>query len=127
VQQLLEKTHDRSPPQQGGVIYFHRADILLTVTEVRRRTVAHTGPPRLIAKMDDRDLRTAFFDDPDSHTLAVCDAGIPEGQYAVRKLTLNACATSLNALAHRAKRTVKSARHPSGFNRNARIPPVRAG
>jgi catechol 2,3-dioxygenase-like lactoylglutathione lyase family enzyme len=68
---LLEKTHDGSPPNRGGVIYFRCADIALAVDELERRGVVFTHRPHLIAKMDDHDLWMAFFDDPDGHTLAL--------------------------------------------------------
>ena len=71
VRLMLEKTHNGSPPRQGGVIYFRCADIMLTVAELEQRGVVITHRPHLIAKMDDHDLWMAFFDDPDGHTLAV--------------------------------------------------------
>ena len=71
VRLLLEKTHDGAPPGHGGVIYFRCADIMLTVTELKRRGVVLSHPPHLIAKMDDHDLWMAFFTDPDGHTLAL--------------------------------------------------------
>ena len=71
VRLLLEKTLDGSTPRRGGCVYFRRADIALTVAELKRRGVTLTHQPHLIAKMDDHDLWMAFFDDPDGHTLAV--------------------------------------------------------
>jgi methylmalonyl-CoA/ethylmalonyl-CoA epimerase len=71
VRLLLEKTHDGSTPCRGGCIYFRCADIALTVIELKRRGVALTHQPHLIAKMDDHDLWMVFFNDPDGHTLAV--------------------------------------------------------
>ena len=71
VRLTLDKVGDGAPPRHGGAIYFRCADIALTVAELRRRGVAFTHPPRLIAAMDDHDLWMAFFEDPDGHTLAV--------------------------------------------------------
>jgi methylmalonyl-CoA/ethylmalonyl-CoA epimerase len=69
VRLLLEKSHERITP--SGVIYFRCADIALTCRELAGRGAAFSGPPHLIARMDDHDLWMAFFDDPDGHTLAV--------------------------------------------------------
>src|ERR1700733_695467 len=71
VRLLLEKTLDGAPVRHAGVIYFRCADIVLAVGELKRRGVAFTREPHLIAKMDDHDLWMAFFADLDGHTLAV--------------------------------------------------------
>jgi methylmalonyl-CoA/ethylmalonyl-CoA epimerase len=85
VRLLLEKTRNGSQPRQGGVIYlyFRRADISLTVAELRGRGVVLTHPPHLIASMDDHDLWMAFFDDPDGNTLAVMQEA-PKGMRYLR-------------------------------------------
>ncbi len=71
VRLLLEKTHDSGPPSAGGVLYFRCADIALAANELKRRGVAFSSDPHLIARMDDHDLWMAFFRDPDGHTLAL--------------------------------------------------------
>jgi catechol 2,3-dioxygenase-like lactoylglutathione lyase family enzyme len=69
VRLLLEKAADVSGPR--GCLYFRCADIALAVAELETRGASFTGPPHLIAKMDDHDLWMAFFQDPDGHTLAL--------------------------------------------------------
>jgi catechol 2,3-dioxygenase-like lactoylglutathione lyase family enzyme len=71
VRLFLDKVHDPDKFRPQGCIYFRCADIALAVSELEKRGVAFTHPPRLIAKMDDHDLWMAFFEDPDGHTLAV--------------------------------------------------------
>lgn len=41
------------------------------MAELEKRGAVFASKPHLIAKMDDRDLWTAFFNDPDGHTLAL--------------------------------------------------------
>jgi len=55
----------------GDLTFFDCADIALTVAELGKRGLVFSGPPHLIARMDDHDLWMAFFKDPDGHTLAV--------------------------------------------------------
>lgn len=72
VRLLLEKAPDdpaRRP--QRGTIYLRCADIALAVLELRRRGLSFSGPPHLIAKMDDHDLWMVFFKDPDGNSLAL--------------------------------------------------------
>jgi methylmalonyl-CoA/ethylmalonyl-CoA epimerase len=69
VRLLLEKTADVTG--QRGCLYFRCADIALAVKELETRGASFTGPPHLIARMDDHDLWMAFFKDPDGHTLAL--------------------------------------------------------
>jgi predicted enzyme related to lactoylglutathione lyase len=68
---MLEKAHDPAAISPGSPIYFACADIALTVQELRQRGVVFTSVPRLIARMDDHDLWTAFFEDSDGNPLAV--------------------------------------------------------
>lgn len=49
----------------------HIGQIALAVAELGRRGVVFSGPPHRIARMDDHDLRMAFFTDPDGHVLAL--------------------------------------------------------
>jgi methylmalonyl-CoA/ethylmalonyl-CoA epimerase len=71
VRLLLEKARDPESVNHGSAMYFTCADIALAVRELQQRGVAFSGPPHLIAKMDDHDLWMAFFRDPDGHTLAL--------------------------------------------------------
>jgi catechol 2,3-dioxygenase-like lactoylglutathione lyase family enzyme len=71
VRLLLEKAHDPENLNHGSPLYFTCADIALAVMELQLRGVTFSGPPHLIAKMDDHDLWMAFFEDPDGHTLAL--------------------------------------------------------
>jgi methylmalonyl-CoA/ethylmalonyl-CoA epimerase len=71
VRLLLEKARDPESVNHSFTVYFTCADIVLAVRELQQRGVAFSGPPHLIAKMDDHDLWMAFFQDPDGHTLAL--------------------------------------------------------
>jgi methylmalonyl-CoA/ethylmalonyl-CoA epimerase len=71
VRLMLEKTKDASAVGRGSPIYFSCADIVLAVRDLRKRNVAFTIEPHLIAKMEDHDLWMAFFEDPDGNTLAL--------------------------------------------------------
>src|SRR5271167_4879382 len=53
VRLLLEKAHHPENLNHGSPIYFACADIALTVRELQARGATFTGPPHLIAKMDD--------------------------------------------------------------------------
>src|SRR6185295_3184013 len=54
VRLLLEKTASVEGP--CGCIYFRCADIALNVAELGKRGLVFSGPPHLIARMDDHDL-----------------------------------------------------------------------
>jgi methylmalonyl-CoA/ethylmalonyl-CoA epimerase len=71
VRPLLEKAHDPDKADHASALYFSCPDIALAVQELQQRGVAFSGPPHLVAKMDDHDLWMAFFADPDGHTLAL--------------------------------------------------------
>jgi catechol 2,3-dioxygenase-like lactoylglutathione lyase family enzyme len=71
VRLLLDKANDPESLKPQGCIYFRCADIALAVGELKKRGVAFTSGPDLIARMDDHDLWMAFFTDPDGHTLAL--------------------------------------------------------
>ena len=71
VRLLLEKAHDPDNADHASPLYFSCPDIALAVRELRQRGVAFTGPPHLVANMEDHDLWMAFFEDPDGHTLAL--------------------------------------------------------
>jgi len=71
VRLLLEKTRDPETVHFSSPIYFECHDIALTVGELQQRGVSFSGPPHLIAQMDDHDLWMAFFEDPDGHVLAL--------------------------------------------------------
>ena len=84
VRLLIDKASDAANFRPQGCIYFRCADIALAVAELKRRGVAFTSDPHLIAKMDDHDLWMAFFTDPDGHTLALMQEA-PKG-YAPPRL-----------------------------------------
>jgi catechol 2,3-dioxygenase-like lactoylglutathione lyase family enzyme len=71
VRLLLEKTRDPESACSGSPIYFTCHDIALAVRELQQRGVSMSGPPHLVAQMDDHDLWMAFFEDPDGHVLAL--------------------------------------------------------
>jgi methylmalonyl-CoA/ethylmalonyl-CoA epimerase len=71
VRLLIEKAQGPEAIPRASVIYFRCADIALAMGELRRRGVAFTAGPHLIARMEDHDLWMAFFTDPDGHTLAL--------------------------------------------------------
>jgi methylmalonyl-CoA/ethylmalonyl-CoA epimerase len=82
VRLLLEKVSAGGTVRPSGCIYFRCADMALGVEELKRRGVAFTHGPVLVAPMDDHDLWMAFFEDPDGHTLAIMQEA-PKG-YARR-------------------------------------------
>src|SRR5262245_18978698 len=71
VRLMIEKAHAPENVQKSSVIYFRCADIALAVRELEARGVVFTHKPHLIAKMEDHDLWTAIFEDPDGHMLAL--------------------------------------------------------
>jgi methylmalonyl-CoA/ethylmalonyl-CoA epimerase len=71
VRLLLEKAREPQNLRYSSTIYFDCHDIALAVRELQQRGVPFTGPPHLIAQMDDHDLWMAFFEDPDGHVLAL--------------------------------------------------------
>jgi len=68
---MLEQIGDAAAPGPSGCIYFRCADLELAACELERRGVTFATGPKLIAEMDDHDLRMAFFHDPDGHMLAL--------------------------------------------------------
>jgi catechol 2,3-dioxygenase-like lactoylglutathione lyase family enzyme len=71
VRLLLEKARDPDNAHHGAAIYLSCHDIALAVRELQARGISFSGPPHLIARMDDHDLWMAFFNDPDGHILAL--------------------------------------------------------
>jgi methylmalonyl-CoA/ethylmalonyl-CoA epimerase len=71
VRLMLERAKEASEVGHPSPLYFACADIVLSVSELRKRNVAFTIEPHLIAKMEDHDLWMAFFADPDGNTLAL--------------------------------------------------------
>jgi methylmalonyl-CoA/ethylmalonyl-CoA epimerase len=65
---LLEKS---AHPSTGSTLYFACPDIALSVAALTARGITFTGPPHLIARMEDHDLWMAFFQDPDGNSLAL--------------------------------------------------------
>jgi methylmalonyl-CoA/ethylmalonyl-CoA epimerase len=71
VRLMIERASEASDIGHASPVYFACADIVLAVHELRKRNVALTIEPHLIAKMEDHDLWMAFFEDPDGNTLAL--------------------------------------------------------
>ena len=71
VRLMLDKAERPESVLRASVIYFRCPDIARSMGELKRRGVVFTGPPRLIAGMEDHDLWMAFFTDPDGHSLAL--------------------------------------------------------
>jgi methylmalonyl-CoA/ethylmalonyl-CoA epimerase len=68
---MLAKSEDAADVERASTLYFRCADLALAMRELGRRGVAFSGPPQLIAPMEDHDLWMAFFRDPDGHLLAL--------------------------------------------------------
>ncbi len=79
---MIEKAKAPSEAGHASPVYFTCADIVLAVHELRKRNVAFTIEPHLIAKMEDHDLWMAFFEDPGGNTLGLVQEA-PKG-YAPR-------------------------------------------
>jgi methylmalonyl-CoA/ethylmalonyl-CoA epimerase len=71
VRLMIEKANDQSSIGRNSPIYFSCPDIVYAVRELKKRKLAFTSEPHLIAKMEDHDLWMAFFEDPDGNTLAL--------------------------------------------------------
>ena len=71
VRLMIERANEASDIGHASPVYFACADIVLAVHELRKRNIALTIEPHLIAKMEDHDLWMAFFEDPDGNTLAL--------------------------------------------------------
>jgi len=82
VRLFIEKANEASAIGRASPLYFTCADLILGVQELKKRNVAFTHEPHLIAKMEDHDLWMAFFEDPDGNTLALMHEA-PKG-YAPR-------------------------------------------
>jgi methylmalonyl-CoA/ethylmalonyl-CoA epimerase len=67
----LEQRGDTAARKPSGCIYFRCADLECAACELERRGITFAAGPKLIAEMDDHDLRMAFFYDPDGHMLAL--------------------------------------------------------
>jgi methylmalonyl-CoA/ethylmalonyl-CoA epimerase len=67
VRLMIERANEASDIGHASPVYFACADIVLAVHELRKRNIALTIEPHLIAKMEDHDLWMAFFEDPDGN------------------------------------------------------------
>jgi methylmalonyl-CoA/ethylmalonyl-CoA epimerase len=83
VRLMLEKAREQGEVGHASPVYFACADILLAVHELKKRDVALTIEPHLIARMEDHDLWMAFFEDPDGSTPALMQEA-PKGYAPAR-------------------------------------------
>jgi methylmalonyl-CoA/ethylmalonyl-CoA epimerase len=70
---MLEKASDASEVAHASPTSFACADIALPVNELKKRDVALTIEPHLIAKIEDHALFMAFFEDPNGNMLALME------------------------------------------------------
>ena len=68
---LLDVPEDKEFAHPGSVLYFTVDDINKTHESLVARGVAFRKAPHLIAKLPDREVWMAFFDDTEGNTLAL--------------------------------------------------------
>ena len=68
---LLDVPEDKEFAHPGSILYFTVDDIDRTHESLVARGVAFRKPPHLIAKLPDREVWMAFFDDTEGNTLAL--------------------------------------------------------
>jgi methylmalonyl-CoA/ethylmalonyl-CoA epimerase len=68
---LLEVPVDSEFDRPGSVLYFAVDDIRAAHAELARRGVVFRSGPELIAKLPDREVWMAFFNDTEGNTLAL--------------------------------------------------------
>jgi predicted enzyme related to lactoylglutathione lyase len=71
VRLLLDKPEDKQFDRPGSVLYFAVDDIRPMYELLASRGVVFRGEPHLIAKLPDREVWMAFFDDTEGNTLAL--------------------------------------------------------
>ena len=68
---LLDVPEDKEFAHPGSILYFTVDDIDQMHGSLTGRGVAFRTPPHLIAKLPDREVWMAFFDDTEGNTLAL--------------------------------------------------------
>jgi methylmalonyl-CoA/ethylmalonyl-CoA epimerase len=68
---LLDVPEDKEFAHPGSILYFTVVDIERTHESLVARGVAFRKGPHLIAKLPDREVWMAFFDDTEGNTLAL--------------------------------------------------------
>ena len=68
---LLDVPEDKEFAHPGSIVYFTVDDIDQMHESLKARGVAFRKPPHLSAKLPDREVWMAFFDDTEGNTLAL--------------------------------------------------------
>jgi methylmalonyl-CoA/ethylmalonyl-CoA epimerase len=68
---MLDRSAGESASRPGSILYFQVDDIQAMHQELVNRGVAFRQPPHRIAKLPDREVWMAFFDDPEGNILAL--------------------------------------------------------
>ena len=71
VRLLLDVPQDKEFDHPGSILYFAVEDIQQMHQLLRSRGVVFRQDPHLIARLADREVWMAFFDDPEGNTLAL--------------------------------------------------------
>ncbi len=71
VRLLLDKPQDREFDRPGSLLYFAVDDIHEMHARLEARGVTFRGAPHRIARLPDREVWMAFFDDTEGNTLAL--------------------------------------------------------
>jgi len=71
VRLMLDVPEDKEFDHPGSVLYFTVADIRATHAALQGRGVAFRHEPALIARLPDREVWMAFFQDSEGNTLAL--------------------------------------------------------
>jgi methylmalonyl-CoA/ethylmalonyl-CoA epimerase len=71
VRLLVGVAEDKAFDHPGSVLYFAVDDIRQMYDVLVSRGVTFRGAPHLIARLADREIWMAFFDDPEGNTLAL--------------------------------------------------------
>lgn len=71
VRLLLDKPLDAEFDRPGSILYFAVDDIRAMHRHLVSRGVAFRGEPHLVARLPDREVWMAFFDDTEGNTLAL--------------------------------------------------------
>jgi len=71
VRLLVDLPEDKAFDHPGSVVYFSVDDIHAMHRTLSDRGVVFRQPPHLIAKLPDREVWMAFFDDTEGNTLAL--------------------------------------------------------
>jgi methylmalonyl-CoA/ethylmalonyl-CoA epimerase len=71
VRLLLDAPQGKEPDHPGSILYFSVGDIRQAHQLLVSRGVTFRQDPHLIARLPDREVWMAFFDDPEGNTLAL--------------------------------------------------------